>query len=86
MGYQREAGEEGQVAVDGIGGIGHIPGFKAEYALDADDQPVAQGCHGPQESLGPAGEVLVADHVAVVVEDADVHGPSVQVDAAVEWM
>jgi hypothetical protein len=36
MGYQREAGEEGQVAVDGIGGVGDIPGFKAEPAVAAD--------------------------------------------------
>jgi hypothetical protein len=42
--------------------------------------------HGAQKSGGPAGEVLVADDVAIVVENTDVHAPGMQIDTAVESM
>jgi hypothetical protein len=60
-----------------------VPG---KQALDAADESVPKRGHGPQKSLGVAGEVLVADDVAVMVEDADVHGPGVPIDATVESM
>jgi hypothetical protein len=56
----------------------------AEHALDTDDDAVAEGSDGLEQGVEVAGEVLVEDDVAGVVEDADVHGPGVQVDAAVE--
>jgi hypothetical protein len=59
-----------------------VPG---EHALDADESRTKRR-HGAQKSFGAAGEVLVADDVALVVEDAQVHGPGVQIDAAVESM
>src|SRR5579872_2767230 len=58
-----------------------VPG---EHALDADDESGAEGCDGAEKALRPAGQVFVEDDESVVVEDADVHGPGVQVDAAVE--
>ena len=58
-----------------------VPG---EHALDADDQAVAEGRDGVRGRRRAGGEVLVEDDVAVVVEDADVHGSGVQIDAAVE--
>jgi hypothetical protein len=54
-----------------------------EYALAGDDQPVAVGRDGPEEGLPRGGEVLVQQGAPVVVEDAEEHGPGVQVDAAV---
>jgi hypothetical protein len=58
-----------------------VPG---EHALDADDESVTKRSHGTQKSVGPAGEVLVEDDVAIVVENTDVHRPGVQIDATVE--
>src|SRR5262249_3420329 len=58
-----------------------VPG---EHALDADHEAVAEGGDGAEEGVGPGRQVAVEDDGAVVVEDADVHGPRVQVDAGVE--
>lgn len=44
---------------------------------------LAVGRDGPKESVAPAGNPLVKDDRAVVVEDAGVHGPRVKVDPAV---
>src|SRR5262249_57799791 len=56
----------------------------AEQALDGDDQPLAEGFDGGQEGIGPRRQVLVVDHLAVRIEDAQVHGPGMQIDAAVK--
>jgi hypothetical protein len=56
----------------------------AEQSLDGDDQPVPEGGDGAEEGVGLCGEVLVEDDLAGVVEDAQLHGPGMQVDAAVE--
>src|SRR5262249_26369174 len=58
-----------------------VPGV---HALDADHDVGPEGGDGFEESLGPSGDVLVQDDGAGRVEDAQVHGPGVQVDAAVE--
>jgi hypothetical protein len=59
----------------------------AEDALSGDDQVVAVGRDGLEEELRIAAQVAVQKHVAaLVVEDAQVHGTSVQVDAAVVSM
>src|SRR5262245_7587754 len=56
----------------------------AEQAFDGDDQPVTKRFDGGEERIGPRRQVLVVDDLALVVEDAQVHGPGVQIDATVE--
>ena len=58
-----------------------VPG---EHALDADHEPVPERGDRVEEGVGPAGQVAVEDDGAGLVEDAEVHGPGVQVDAGVE--
>jgi hypothetical protein len=58
----------------------------AEQALDGDDQSVAERGDGVEEGVGVGAEVLVVDDLAGAVEDAQVHGPGVQIDAAVKSM
>jgi hypothetical protein len=58
-----------------------VPG---EHALGGDDEVVAEGGEGLEEGLGTGGDALVEDDSAGLVEDAEVHGPGVEVDAAVE--
>jgi hypothetical protein len=58
----------------------------AEQALAADDEVVATRRDGFEEGTGLGGQVFVHDDLAGVVEDAQVHGPGVQIDAAVESM
>jgi hypothetical protein len=55
----------------------------AEHAL-ADDNAVVVGCDGLEQGGEVTREVAVEHHLAIVGEDAQVHGPGVQVDAAVE--
>jgi len=57
----------------------HDPG---EDALDADDQVVPVGLDGEQEGRCIRGHVAVQQDVALGVQDAEVHGARVQVDAA----
>jgi hypothetical protein len=56
----------------------------AEQALDGDDAVVAEGSDSLEEGVGFGGEVFVVDDLAVAIEDAQVHGAGVQIDAAVE--
>src|SRR5262249_56215850 len=58
-----------------------VPGV---HALDADHDIGPEGGDGFEESLGPSGDVLVQDDGAGRVEGAQVQGPGVQVDAAVQ--
>jgi hypothetical protein len=58
----------------------------AEQALDGDDESVAEGGDGLEEGVGVGGEVHVVDDLAGAVEEAQVHGPGVPIDAAVESM
>jgi len=59
----------------------------AEDALGGDDQVVAVGLDGLEEEIGIAAQVAVQELLAaLVVEDAEVHRSSVQVDAAVVSM
>ena len=76
---ERVAEDEG----DAFGGaeVGEpVPG---EDALDGDDEVVAIGRDYLEERFGVRRQVLVDEHLAVAVEDADVHGLGVQIDAAV---
>jgi hypothetical protein len=58
----------------------------AEHAFDADDDAIAKGSDGVQESLGVARKVAVEDDVAVVIEDAKIHAPCMQIDPAIKSM
>ena len=59
-----------------------VPG---EQALDGDDNPRSIRGHGLQEGLRGGFHMAVHQDLAVLVEDANVHRPGVQVDAAVQW-
>src|SRR5262249_29484001 len=56
----------------------------AKQALAGHDQAVAEGRDGLQESRRLGRHFLVQDDLAGVIEDAQVHCPGVQIDAAVE--
>jgi hypothetical protein len=58
-----------------------VPG---EHALDADDEVLAVRLDGVEELVGAGGQVLGEDGLALVVENVDVHGSGVQIDAAVK--
>jgi len=60
-----------------------IPG---EYALDADDPIGAIGGNSLEEGLGIAFHVAMEQDVADLIEDAQIQGPGVQIDAAVVGM
>lgn len=60
-----------------------VPG---EDTLGADDEVLAVGLDGGQEGLGPALDVLVKDDLAVPIEDVEVEGLGVEIDAAVVAM
>ena len=63
----------------GLGGVDetHVVGV-------ADDEVLPEGSEGLQQALEVAGELLVGDNGASVIEDAQVQSPGVQVDAGVE--
>ncbi len=58
----------------------------AEHALHTDDDTVAEGGKGLQQRLEMARQVAIEYDGTGTVQDANVHGPGVQVDAAVESM
>jgi hypothetical protein len=55
----------------------------AEEAFDSDDQVFAVGPEGAQDLLTTAGELLVDEDVAGLIEDAQIEAAGVEVDAAV---
>src|SRR5262245_6749220 len=63
-------------------GIGEpVPGVDA---LAGDEQAVAEGCDGLEEGLGGGAEVTGEAGLAVAIEDDQVQGPGVEIDARVE--
>jgi hypothetical protein len=58
-----------------------VPG---EHALDSDDQIIARGRHDLQKRIWAGLQMTVYDDLPALVQDADVHGPSVQVNATVK--
>jgi hypothetical protein len=58
-----------------------VPG---EHALGSDDRSIAVGLDGLEEELGIGAEVLVDDDVVGLIEDADVHGSGVELEAGIE--
>jgi hypothetical protein len=80
---ERMADDEGDVMLGAEVGE-PVP---AEDALDAADQVVPVGLDGPEEGVGLAAQIAVQDDLAAfMVEDAEVHGPSVEIDPAVVSM
>jgi hypothetical protein len=55
----------------------------AEEAFDSDDQVFAVGPESAQELLTIAGELLVDEDIAGLIEDAQIEAAGVEVDAAV---
>jgi hypothetical protein len=58
-----------------------VPG---EHALAADYKAGAIGFYQSEESFRFGRDILVNDHLSDGIEDADIHGVGVQIDAAVE--
>jgi hypothetical protein len=56
----------------------------AEHALNAEDDAVTVGCDGLEQGREVTGQIAVEHDVALLGEDAKVHGPGVQVDTRVE--
>jgi hypothetical protein len=74
------AEDEGEAVV--AAGVGQpVPGMDA---LAADQQAVGERGDGAQEGLGLSGEVAAEAGLAVGVEDDQVQGPGVQVNAGVK--
>ena len=60
-----------------------VPG---EQTFDRHDGPFSIRGNGFQKGLWVRLHVAVQHDLAALVEDADIHGPRVQVDAAVKWV
>jgi hypothetical protein len=74
------AEDEGDVLV--AAGVGEPrPGMDARAS---DQQALAEGLDGAQEGLRLGGKVAAEVGLAVVVEDDEVQGPGVQIDASIE--
>ena len=58
----------------------------SEHALATDDDVVLKGSDSIEQSLGFAREVFVKHDRALLIKDAGMHGPCVQVNAAIEWV
>jgi hypothetical protein len=58
----------------------------AEDGFHTDDHALPVGSDHFEKRLRVAGDTAINYHVAFVIQDAHVHGPRVQIDAAVEWM
>ena len=57
-----------------------VPG---EHACDRDDETLAIGRNDVQKGLRGRLRMTVHEHLSTLVEDADVHGTGMQVEAAV---
>jgi hypothetical protein len=60
-----------------------VPG---EPTLDRHDNPLSIRGKGFQKGLRSGWHIAMHQNLAALVEDADIHGPGMQVDAAVKWM
>jgi hypothetical protein len=60
-----------------------VPG---EHTFDRDDGTFSIRGNGFQKGLWVRLHVAVQHDLAALVEDADIHSPRVQVDAAVKWV
>jgi hypothetical protein len=60
-----------------------VPG---EHALGGDRQTFAIRADERQKPIGPRLDVLVDQHSASLIDEANVHASRVQIDATIEWM
>jgi len=60
-----------------------VPG---EHAFDGNDDVVSVRSNGFEEGIGLSVDILVEQCGAVLVEDTEIHGSGVKVDAAVKFM
>ncbi len=58
-----------------------VPG---EDAFDTDDQVLPVGRNGLEKRLWACGHIPVHKDLSILVQDAEVHGAGMQVDAAVK--
>ena len=58
-----------------------VPG---EHALDRDDEPCSIGRNDFQKGLRARLHMTVHENLAALVEDTDVHGTGMQIDAAIK--
>lgn len=57
-----------------------VPG---EHALATDDDAGAKGSDGVEEGRGARRQIALEDGLALLIEDVAVHGPCMEIDAAV---
>jgi hypothetical protein len=60
-----------------------VPG---EHAFDRHDDPLSIRGNGFQEGIRVGFHIAMHEHLAALVEDAEIHGAGMQVNAAVIWM
>ena len=60
-----------------------VPGAQA---LDRHDEPFARRGHGFQAGIRVGLPMAMHQDLAALVEEAEIHGTSMQVDAAVKWV
>jgi hypothetical protein len=58
-----------------------VPG---KHTLGTDDDVFSVWVDGIEEGIGVGRQVAVKDDLAMLVKDADVHGPGVEIDTAIE--
>jgi len=57
-----------------------------EHALDGDDDILPVGFDGPEKGLRRGFVVLMKHGVALLIQDAKVHGSGVQIDSAIKFV
>lgn len=57
-----------------------------EHALDGDDDILPVGLDGPEKGLRRGLTVFVEHGVALLIQDAKVHGSGVQIDSAIKFV
>ena len=55
-----------------------------EDTFDRDDHILPIGCNGLEQRLRACGHIPMHHDLAVVVQNTDIHGPGMQIDAAVK--
>jgi hypothetical protein len=60
-----------------------VPG---EHTLDRHDNPLSIRGNGVQKGFRSSFHIAMHQNLAALVEDADVHGAGMQIDAAVKWV
>jgi hypothetical protein len=57
-----------------------------EHAFDGDDDILPVGLDGPEKELRRSFAVFVEHGVALLIQDAQIHGSGVQIDAAIKFV